>query len=156
MNIRGIAAVLANGRRKSDRVSDRQDGPDESLVNLQASTPAQNTPTDNTWQGRPASLGDMFFGRDEELEAIAKGFRKDRAVMISGPTGIGKSRLVAEYAHRSGAPGFWSTAGATVDETFAALAPALFIRVEDRTDGELADDVRRLLDAFPGTATWNR
>ncbi|MDP6824113.1 MAG: tetratricopeptide repeat protein, partial [Dehalococcoidia bacterium] len=154
MKLLGIAAGLMNGRLKVDRVTEHDAAIDEPPVIRQSSTPAQEGPADNTWQGRPGSLADMFVGRDEELKAVAKGFRKDRAVMISGPTGIGKSRLAAEFAHRSGAPGFWTTAGATLDETLAALAPALFVRVEGRTDADLAGDVRRLLEAFPGTTLW--
>ncbi len=154
MKLLGIAAGLVNGRRKVDRVTEHDTVMDEPPVIRQSAAPAQEGLADNTWQGRPGSLADMFVGRDEVLKAIARGFRKDRAVMISGPTGIGKSRLAAEFAHRSGAPGFWTTAGATLDETLAALAPALFVRVEGRTDAELAGDVRRLLEAFPGTTLW--
>ncbi len=90
MKLRGITAALTNGRRKSDPVSDRDAVPNEPPVIRQSSSPAQDGPTDNTWQGRPASLVDMFVGRDEQLKEIATGFRKDRAVMISGPSGIGK------------------------------------------------------------------
>jgi tetratricopeptide (TPR) repeat protein len=135
-------------------VSDLDAVANDPPVIRQSSTPEQDAPTDSTWQGRPASLVDMFVGRDEQLKEIAKGFRKDSAVMISGPSGIGKSRLAAEFAHRSGAPGFWTTAGATVEETLAALVQALFIRIENRTDAELAGEVRRLLEAFPGTTLW--
>ncbi len=154
MKLRGIASGLMNGSGKSDRSTKRDEIISEPPVISQSPTPAKETPTDNTWQGRPASLTDLFVGREEELKAIAKGFRKDRAVLITGTSGMGKSRLAAEFSHRSGAPGFWTTAGATLDETLAALAPALFIRTEDRTDAELARDVRRLLEAFPGTTMW--
>lgn len=144
MNIQDIVSGLINkGTRKQDRAFEHEAVTNEPPLIRQSSEPVQETPADNTWQGRPATLVDVFVGRDEDLKALAKGFRKDRAVTISGPTGIGKSRLAAEFAHRSGAPGFWTTAGATVDETLAALAPALFIRVESRTDSELAGDVPR-------------
>lgn len=143
-----------NGGNKSDRSSERDELISEPLVISQASPQSSDTPTDNTWQGRPASLTDLFVGRDEELKTIARGFRKDRAVLITGASGMGRSRLAAEFSHRSGAPGFWTTAGATLDETLSALAPALFIRTEDRTDADLANDVRRLLEAFPGTTLW--
>lgn len=154
MNLLARATGIIGGRQKADTPKDRDAVASEPAVIVQPTATGAKTPADNTWQGRPASLVDMFFGRDEDLKAIAKGFRKDRAVAISGPVGIGKSRLAAEFAHRSGAPGFWTAAGGTLDETLAALAPALFIRVDGRTDSELAGDVLGLLKAFPGTTLW--
>lgn len=154
MNLLAIVTGLFNWRRKADRLPERDRVPSEPPVIVQSTATGSDKPADNTWQGRPASLVDMFFGRDEELKEIAKGFRKDRAVAIWGPVGMGKTRLAAEFAHRSGAPGFWTTAGATIDETLAALAPALYLKADGRTDHELAGDVRRLLDAFPGTTLW--
>jgi len=156
MNLLARAIGLTKKSQGSDPRTDRDSESSEPPVIVQA-TPAgadATTSSTNTWQGRPASLVDLFFGRDEALKAIARGFRKDRAVAISGPSGIGKTRLAAEFAHRSEAPGFWTTAGASLDETLAALAPALYLRIDGRTDSEIAVDVRRLLDAFPGTTVW--
>ena len=50
------------------------------------------------WAGRPESLGDDFYGREDELAAIASFFAEGRAVVTSGGAGSGKSRLAAEHA----------------------------------------------------------
>ena len=52
------------------------------------------------WAGRPASLGEGFVGREENLLAIAAAFAGHRTVVVSGGAGSGKSRLAAGHAHR--------------------------------------------------------
>ena len=41
-----------------------------------------------------------FVGREQELLALARAVDRDRIVTVTGIGGIGKSRLVAEFAHR--------------------------------------------------------
>ncbi|MDA1256306.1 MAG: tetratricopeptide repeat protein [Chloroflexi bacterium] len=154
MKILARATELINGRRKLDHQAEQEADLSEPSVVGHSTPTGPEAPSDNTWQGRPGSLVDMFFGRDGDLEAVAEAFSNDRGVTISGQPGVGKTRLAAEYAHQTKAPGFWTTAGRTLDETLAALAPALYLRVDRRTDGELASDVRRLLEAFPDTTLW--
>ncbi len=62
------------------------------------------------WLGRPASLDDYFVGREAELRDIADAFKEHRLVVVSGGAATGKSRLAAEYTHRSQLNGFWTTA----------------------------------------------
>ena len=54
-------------------------------------------------QNLPPSVGSGFVGRPSDLEAIAETLAQEQstAVTISGPGGIGKTRLVIEYAHQN-------------------------------------------------------
>lgn len=45
----------------------------------------------------------LFSGRADDLNRIASAFAGSRAVAISGPDGIGKTQLAAEYVHRRAA-----------------------------------------------------
>ena len=56
--------------------------------------------------GSPADRRDPFLGRYEECALIADAAagRGPRAVLVSGPGGIGKSALLAEAARRTGVP----------------------------------------------------
>ena len=103
------------------------------------------------WTGRPASQGDGFVCREAALVPLKDGLSDrgkahPRVVVISSGAGVGKSRVAAEYAHRSGRKGFWSTAGLAVEQTLAALAPALGIEVKDRTEEEVGAEAQRRLD----------
>ena len=106
------------------------------------------------WARRPASLHQGFVGREDELRAITYAFADRRAVVISGGAGCCKSRLAAEYTHRAGVDGLWTTGGATEALTLADLAPALGIAVEGKNDEELAGEVRRRLTALPPETLW--
>lgn len=78
---------------------------------LQVVKGATSFPSISYWLGRPSTIGDGFVGREADLKAIGKAFEDRRVVVISGGAGSGKSRLAAEYAHRSAMQGFWTTAG---------------------------------------------
>ena len=106
------------------------------------------------WARRPASLHGGFVGREDELRAVTSAFADRRAVVISGGVGSGKSRLAAEYTHRAGVDGFWTTGEATEALTLADLAPALDIAVEGKSAEELAGEVRRRLTALPPETLW--
>jgi predicted ATPase len=77
---------------------------------------------------KQATRGDLFVGRDSELEELAAGLEdarkgQGRLFLLSGEPGIGKSRLVDEFTRRSvdrhvrvlwgrcweagGAPAYW-------------------------------------------------
>ena len=111
-------------------------------------------PAVGQWAGRPASLGGGFVGRQDDLRAIASAFASHRAVVVSGGAGSGKSRLAAEHTHRSKADGFWTSGGANLASTLAALAPAFGIAVEGKGDDEVAGDVQRRLAGLPPETLW--
>ena len=79
-----LIALIVGDRRKP--------GPDKKAVGDNPPTPRievsvvqpSNQPLTTNWTGRPASLGDGFVGRDEQLAAITKAFDTHRAVVISG------------------------------------------------------------------------
>ena len=106
------------------------------------------------WLGRPESLGDGLYGREDELGAIASSFAEGRAVVTSGGAGSGKSRLAAEHAHRAKVDGFWAAAGADLASTLAGLAPALGIDVEGKSDDEIAAEVQRGLAGLSPETLW--
>ena len=106
------------------------------------------------WAGRPASLRGGFVGREDELRAITRAFAGHRAVVTSGGAGSGKSRLAAEYAHRAGVDGFWTTGEASEALTLADLAPALGIAVKERSDEDISGEVRRRLTGLPPETLW--
>jgi hypothetical protein len=75
-------------------------------------------------------------------------------VVISGGAGAGKSRLAAEYSGRAGADGFWTTSGASAEQTLAALASSLGIPVEGRSDADTAGEMQRRLSELPAETLW--
>ncbi|MCH7653474.1 MAG: ATP-binding protein [Chloroflexi bacterium] len=106
------------------------------------------------WAGRPESLGDKFYGRDDELGAIATSFKGSRAVVISGGAGSGKSRLAAEYAHSAKVNGFWTAGETDIASTLAGLAPSLGIDVGGKSDDEIAVEVQRGLASLSSENLW--
>ena len=88
------------------------------------------------------------------MEAQSQALEQYRAVVLSGGAGTGKSRVAAEYTHGCGARGFWTAGGETIDRTVAALATVLGIRVEGRSDEEVAGEVRRTLATLPDGILW--
>jgi predicted ATPase len=64
-------------------------------------------PADNIHIPRPpkGKAGAPIVGRGRELKAIESAFTDTRLVVLTGPGGIGKSRLAIRYAELHGAPG---------------------------------------------------
>ena len=106
------------------------------------------------WVGRPNSLGDRFCGREKDLHAVQLAAASGRMPVITGGPGMGKSQLAAEYAHRSGAPGFWTAAGDTVPRTLAVLAPSMGIRDQGLSEDETGGLVRAALGGVPKGTLW--
>jgi class 3 adenylate cyclase/tetratricopeptide (TPR) repeat protein/ketosteroid isomerase-like protein len=108
---------------------------------------------------RPAGAAAIpFVGRDEELGRLARAYGAavaapgGRLVVILGSPGLGKSRLVGEFARRLGAEAtvLIASCEAAGGATFAPLARALraFLGVDDGAD---ADALRAAaLQATPG------
>src|ERR671919_1424347 len=100
-------------------------------------------PSISYWVGRPATIGEGFVGCEPELQAIDDAFKSlKRVVVISGGAGMGKSRLAAEFSHRSGVPGFWTTAGTTWIQTLTVLVKSIDVSAEETTE-EVAIAVQR-------------
>ncbi len=94
-----------------------------------------------------------FTGRDSALEALherfAAGGRGGARCSLRGISGVGKSQIAAEYAHRFSNDYdivWWVSAGfrATAREQFAALAPRLGLE----TGTELGDRIRAVQEAL--------
>ncbi len=106
------------------------------------------------WVGRPASLGKGFYGRADDLEAVASAFKDRRAVVVSGGAGSGKSQLAAEHAHADNVQGFWTSGEAAADSNLAGLASAFGLTVEGKSDDEVATEAQRRLAALPAETLW--
>jgi predicted ATPase/DNA-binding SARP family transcriptional activator len=107
-----------------------------------------------------------FIGRDDDVSGVLKKLTEERLVTLTGPGGVGKTRLAAEAAARLAA----APAGAAAPAWFAALAPVsdpsevpyavldalgLRERVIARPGGDAAhaDPVDRLCGALDGRET---
>jgi tetratricopeptide (TPR) repeat protein len=107
-----------------------------------------------SWEGRPASLGENFVGRQEDLDCVAESMGNCGGVVISGGAGTGKSRLAAEYIYSSSSHGYWTSAGASAQQTLAALAPRFEIDTAGLNDGEIAAAVSREVASLPKGLVW--
>jgi hypothetical protein len=116
---------------------------------VQSKAPQQASRT-TYWLGRPPSLGESFFGREAELDDLTTVFENCRVVVVSGGAATGKSRLAAEYTHRSQQDGFWTTAGADLLQTLIGLAPSLGVSVEDGDEDIVNGVLRRLNELTQG------
>ncbi len=60
-------------------------------------------------------------GRDDELDALIKAIAAGRGAVVTGPAGIGKTRLVTEAAQASGRTVWWMPV--TVDSATIPYGP---------------------------------
>jgi DNA-binding SARP family transcriptional activator/tetratricopeptide (TPR) repeat protein len=102
-----------------------------------------------------ADRGNPFLGRDEECAVLADAAsgRGPRAVLVTGPSGIGKSALLAEAARRSGVPVLaaeafapdqdqpWSLAARLVSRAAAWLPAPITARLAEPEASALAEVV---------------
>src|SRR5262245_14566780 len=93
-----------------------------------------------------------FVGRRDELAWIADTVAaRDRLIVLTGPAGIGKTRLAAEYAHTQDARPATFCALVTargVDDVCDAVAAALGLALVDaRSSGEAVARIARHLAA---------
>ncbi len=104
--------------------------------------------------GRPPSLEEGLVGRKNDLKEIKGAFKKKKAVILAGGAGSGKSRLAVEHTYRSKARGFWTPAGADVQQTLIALAPSFDIPTQGLSEADIAAAVRRRLADLPDKTLW--
>ena len=156
VGVPGALAALKALRRKPESDEEQQPGKSEARPQVAINFPGAPGGQFQVryWARRPANLHESFVGREDELSAITSALADRRAAVISGGAGSGKSRLAAEYTHRSGVDGFWTTGGTSDALTLSDLAPALGVAVEGKTDEDIAGEVRRRLTAFPRETLW--
>ncbi len=104
--------------------------------------------------------GLAFVGRDDELQSVASALRKPVTVLVAGPAGAGKSRLVAEVVSHSEVPVItvraflpernepWGLARAVLREALALDLEAARA-VPDRAAQALADVIPELEELRP-------
>ena len=111
-----------------------------------------------TTNGNLSNLPDLeneFVGRNEDLVAVASGLSEARLVTLTGPGGVGKTRLAVQAAHgQSGvfSDGVWLVElveCATTSDIVRSFASAVGVGVVDTAD-ELAHEVagRNMLVVF--------
>ncbi|MGZ4760240.1 MAG: ATP-binding protein, partial [Acidimicrobiales bacterium] len=100
-------------------------------------------------QGAPEAFT-SFIGRDDELGAVLAALAESRLVTLTGPGGIGKTRLAIEVGRRTSAPLAWfvDLVPAGPDTVVEAVASAL--GVADRPNQSLVQVVCDALIATPG------
>ncbi len=106
------------------------------------------------WMGRPPSLEEGLVGRKNDLKEIKGAFKKKKEVILAGGAGSGKSRLAVEHTYRSKVRGFWTPAGADVQQTLIALAPSFDIPTQGLSEADIAAAVRRRLADLPDKTLW--
>ena len=82
-----------------------------------------------------------FVGRDEELEAVVALLAEGGPIVVSGPSGVGRTQIVEHAAKKSGLqrlPDFWLGWGSGVDQLTARIAAI----GQDVGDARLADLVK--------------
>ena len=85
----------------------------------------------------PAYAG-SFIGRQAVMDRLAEMVASSRVVTVAGPGGVGKSRVVAEWAATAGGSVRWADLASTrsVDATWAAVFEAFGIAAPSRTIGQ--------------------
>ncbi|GAA4629776.1 LuxR family transcriptional regulator [Actinoallomurus vinaceus] len=95
--------------------------------------------------------GNRFVGRGEELAAAKAALRRGRLLTLTGGPGVGKTRLAAQLALRSGRSfpgGVWFVELAPLrDEEMVADAVAEALRAEETTLGFQKPPTRSVIDA---------
>ncbi len=105
--------------------------------------------SDQGLRGAPESFT-TFVGRDDDLEAVTAALGDARLVTLTGPGGIGKTRLAIEVGNRSALPRAWfvDLVPATPNTVIEAVAGAL--GVADRPNQSLIQVVCDSLTDQPG------
>lgn len=127
---------------------------DEAADGRAETAPERSSATAAAWIDGARDL--PLVGRDRELRrleqawASARDQRRRRIVTVAGPTGAGKTRLIAELAHRAQVDGFVVAGAATTVKELSSAWLALEEWALSRA-AELpgSDAMRRLVDSTP-------
>ena len=105
---------------------------------------------------RPGWLATRFMGRIDELKALHKAVVDTRAVALCGVSGVGKSRLAAEYlrenGHRHPGGAVWAdlSSAETLADALRVIGTALGLAVRKGANETIAEEIGRALDASGG------
>lgn len=149
ISVRTVESHVSSLLRKLD-VDDRR-----ALAALAAAGPADVAPpaTGDEGGGRLRGAPEAFttfVGRDDDLQAVTSALGDARLVTLTGPGGIGKTRLAIEVGNRSATPRAWfvDLVPAAPNTVIEAVAAAL--GVADRPNQSLIQVVCDSLIERPG------
>ncbi len=103
------------------------------------------------WHGGLPSPGDLFVGRDDELEALSRMLASSQArlVTLTGPPGIGKTRLAvacaSAHAERTGCAPVFVDLAPVRDPSLVMVELAQAVGVEPRGGTDLAGQLAAVL-----------
>ncbi|MFC9331933.1 ATP-binding protein [Kitasatospora sp. NPDC057015] len=100
---RGVVAVGPKDAADGFELGNHRAVLGRSPVNSSATRP--RTATELWMDGDPPSAFDRFVGRESELADLRSLFSSSRLVTLTGPPGVGKTRLALEHLSRVRAPG---------------------------------------------------
>jgi predicted ATPase/DNA-binding SARP family transcriptional activator len=129
----------------------RQQGPRKA-----AQKPA--APAQPRGSASPSALT-SFVGRDDDVSGVLKKLGEERLVTLTGPGGVGKTRLAAEMSARLGAPAWFVELAPVTDPAevpyavLGALSPGERMIARKAGEGDGADPLDRLSDALAGRDT---
>jgi predicted ATPase/DNA-binding response OmpR family regulator len=100
---------------------------------------------------------DTFIGGTSRLAAVDAAIRRDRAVALVGPGGVGKTRLARQYAAglaRAAREAIWEvdlSDAPGLDQVLGRIAEAVGVPLAGLAEAEAADRLRDALRAHPTT-----
>ncbi|MFC9331207.1 ATP-binding protein [Kitasatospora sp. NPDC057015] len=135
---RGIVVI---GQKSPDDVYYRKDIGRQLVHSL---TPILRTVVDDGLNGDPPVAADRFLGRTSELSEMTALLGRSRALTLTGPAGVGKTRLALEYISQmsqfGASPVRWVDLGPLSDAAMVEPAVAAAVH-EGRPPAALVEDL---------------